>query len=108
MLKILFDEIKDIKTKGISNNNKDLEDKIEVINKEKNEIKEEINLLKEENKKLKELIIKQEQFINERIKEMKKEEKEKVKKKKKKEENNFIKNNIEVELKDDPQYLKLS
>ena len=39
---------------------------------------------------------------------MKKEEKEKEKKKKKKKENNFIKNNIEVELKDDPQYLKLS
>ena len=65
-------------------------------------MKDEINTLKEENKKLKELINKHEQFIEERIKEMKKEEKEKEKMKE--EENNFIKNNIEVEFKDDPNY----
>ena len=35
---------------------KELEEKIEAINKEKNEMKDEINTLKEENKKLKELI----------------------------------------------------
>ena len=69
MLKILFDEIKDIKTKGISNNLiknedynnllkqnednnntiKDLEDKIKAVIKEKNVIKDEINILKDEN-----------------------------------------------------------
>lgn len=69
ILKILFDEIKDIKTKGISNNLiknedynnllkqnqdnnntiKDLEDKIKAVIKEKNVIKDEINILKDEN-----------------------------------------------------------
>jgi len=126
MLKILFDEIKDIKTKGITNNliknedydnllnqNQDnnntikvLEEKIKVIIKEKNEMKDEINILKEENKKFKELIDKHEKYINQKITEMKKEgeEREKIKE----EENNFIKNNIETEFKDDPKYLKFS
>ena len=127
MLKILFDEIKDIKMKGLSNNNfnknddynnllkqnqlnidyiKDLEEKIKTIIKEKNEMKEEINTLKEENKRLIELINKHENFINERIKEINRDKKEKEKIKE--EENNFIKNNIEISFKDDPNYLKFS
>ena len=127
MLKILFDEIKDIKMKGLSNNNfnknddynnllkqnqlnidyiKDLEEKIKTIIKEKHEMKEEINTLKEENKRLIELINKHENFINERIKEINRDKKEKEKIKE--EENNFIKNNIEISFKDDPNYLKFS
>ena len=69
-------------------------------------MKDEINILKEENKKLKELIDKHEIFIEQRITQMKKEEEEREKIKE--EENNFIKNNIEVEFKDDPKYLKFS
>ena len=125
MLKILFDEIKEIKTKGIPHNLnknednnllkpnqdnikmiKDLEEKMEGIINDNNTIKgeikilkEEIKSLKEENKKLKELVDKHENFIEKKI------DKEK---KAKEEEDKFIKNNIQSEFKDDPKYLKLS
>ena len=125
MLKILFDEIKEIKTKGIPHNLnknednnllkpnqdnikniKDLEEKMEGIINDNNTIKgeikilkEEIKSLKEENKILKELVDKHENFIEKKI------DKEK---KAKEEEDKFIKNNIQSEFKDDPKYLKLS
>ena len=118
MLKILFDEIKEIKTKGIPHNLnknednnalklnqdnikniKDLEEKMEGIINNNNTLKEEIKSLKEENKKLKELVDKHENFIEKKI------DKEK---KAKEEEDKFIKNNIQSEFKDDPKYLKLS
>ena len=121
MLRILFDEIKEIKIKGIpnninnnehlndfitknENNVKNLEEKINNLIKEKNEMKNEIKELKEENENIKKVLNKYKDFMDERILEI---EKEKEKNKKIEEEKqNFINQNINVEFKEDPQNLK--
>ena len=121
MLRILFDEIKEIKIKGIPNNTnnnehlndfitknenniQNLEEKINNLIKEKNEMKNEIKILKEENENIKKVLNKYKDFMDERKLEI---EKEKEKNKKIEEEKqNFINQNINVEFKEDPQNLK--
>ena len=76
---------------------KELESKINIIN-------ERMNILTEENKKLKNIINKYENFLNERMKEMNKEKE--LKQKEKEENKNFIKQNININFKDNPQNLK--
>ena len=138
MLKLLFNEIREIKLKGtIYNNNnntydnkeeknnkkmEELEKKINLLTekmnllleenkKEKNELESKINIISdkmniliEENKKLKNMINKCENFLNERMKEMNKEKE--LKQKEKEENDNFIKQNININFKDNPQNLK--
>ena len=153
MIKILFNEIREIKIKNISNNkdnkeeknNKKYEDLESKINKltekinllsEKNQkdkkenekrisiltekvnilleenkkdkkeyelkinlLNEKVNLLIEENKKLQKLSYKFEKILNERMNKINKE---------KEENDNFIKKNINVDFKDNPQNLKFN
>ena len=127
MIKILFNEIRDIKTKKLlplnpinnennnikeNTNNKELinliNNKDDIINKlvTKNEKMElQIKELKEENKKIKESLDKCLKYIDEKTNEKKKEEE--LKQKIKEENENFIKQNINVEFKENPQNLKL-
>ena len=127
MIKILFNEIRDIKTKKLlplssinnennnikeNTNNKELinliNNKDDIINKlvTKNEKMElQIKELKEENKKIKESLDKCLKYIDEKTNEKKKEEE--LKQKIKEENENFIKQNINVEFRENPQNLKL-
>ena len=141
MLKILFNEIREIKTKGLpkgnngNNNNtkedennknndinklvkkneemelkiNELETKINIIkeenNKEKKEMESTIKKLIDENKKMKDNLNKYIDFLEERMKELKKEKK--LKQKMKEENDNYIKQNIKAEFKENPQNLKL-
>ena len=127
MIKILFNEIRDIKTKKLlplnpinnennnikeNTNNKELinliNNKDDIINKlvTKNEEMElQIKELKEENKKIKESLDKCLKYIDEKTNEKKKEEE--LKQKIKEENENFIKQNINVEFRENPQNLKL-
>ena len=135
MLTILFDEIKQIKMKGLpknitneNENNKKDENKNDIINKllqkiedlesklneliknneennkEKRVMENKIKLLTDENKKMKENLDKYVGFIEERMKETKKDKD--LKEKIKEENDNFIKNNINVEFKEDPRNLQ--
>ena len=149
MITILFDEIKQIKMKGLpknianeNENNKKDENKNDIINKllqkiedlestlnkliknkadmesklneliknneennkEKRDMENKIKLLTDENKKMKENLDKYVGFIEERMKETKKDKD--LKEKIKEENDNFIKNNINVEFKEDPQNLQ--
>ena len=148
MITILFDEIKQIKMKGLpkkianeNENNKKDENKNDIINKllqkiedlestlnkliknkadmesklneliknneennkEKRDMENKIKLLTDENKKMKENLDKYVGFIEERMKETKKDKD--LKEKIKEENDNFIKNNINVEFKENPQNL---
>ena len=86
-----------------------MENKINIIQEEKNkEIKElesKINILLDENKKIKENLNKYIDFLEERMKEIKKEKE--LKQKIKEENDNYIKQNINVNFKENPQNLKV-
>ena len=116
MIKILFNEIRDIKAKNllqlnpvnVENNNKENINKDETINKlvaKNEELESKINELIKENKAMKENLDKCLKYIEE--KKNKKKQKEELKLKKKEENDNFIKQNINVEFKENPQNLKL-
>ena len=116
MIKILFNEIRDIKEKNllqlnpvnVENNNKENINKDETINKlvaKNEELESKINVLIKENKAMKENLDKCLKYIEE--KKNKKKQKEELKLKKKEENENFIKQNINVEFKENPQNLKL-
>ena len=129
MIKILFNEIREIKIKGIQNNNdnkeeknnnkyEELESKINSLNEKINLLSEEnkrdkkeylsninslnekINLLSEENKNLKFILDKYENILNERVKEINKEEE--ITPIENKE------NDLNINFKDNPQNLKFT
>ena len=115
MIKILFNEIREIKSNNKILQKNQIDNKDDIINKlvEKNKEMElkinenniKINELINENKKMKENLNKCMNYIDEKMKEKKKEEE--LNKKIKEENDNYIKQNINVEFKENPQNLKL-
>ena len=120
MIKILFNEIRDLKTKKLlqlnrvnvenknQENNQENIKKDEIINKlvaKNEELELKINQLITENKTIKENLEQCLKYIQE--KKNKKKQKEELNQKIKEENDNFIKQNINVEFKEKPQNLKL-
>ena len=111
MLSILFEEIKLIKIKGLpkidKNENNEANNK-EIINKLTEKIEQlesKIKLLTDENKKIKDNFKKYTDFLDERMKEIEKDKE--IEEKKKEENEKFIKQNINVEFKNNPQDLQM-
>ena len=118
MLKILFDEIRQIKIKGLPTNNKNEKkenindnNNNEIINtliKKNEELEKKINTIQEEKnreiKELKDSLNKYIDFLDQKMKESKIEKE--TKQKMEEENENFIKQNINVEFKENPQNLK--
>ena len=120
MIKILFNEIRDLKTKKLlqlnpvnaenknQENNQENIKKDEIINKlvaKNEELELKINQLITENKTIKANLEQCLKYIKE--KKNKKKQKEELEQKMKEENDNFIKQNINVEFKEKPQNLKL-
>ena len=117
MIKILFNEIRDIKSKkliqtnvdnvenNIKENNNINNDMINQLVEKNKEMESKINELVNENKKIKEDLDKCLKYIEEKIEAKKKEEE--LKQKMKEENEKFIKQNINAEFKENPQNLKL-
>ena len=117
MIKILFNEIRELKAKKFlqvnepnkpkeeNNNNIINNDAINKLEEKNKQMETKINELINENKKIKEDLNKCLKYIEEKIDEKKKEED--LKQKMKEENEKFIKQNIKAEFKENPQNLKL-